>query len=405
MADVLRTQCCIAGGGPAGAMLGLLLARRGIDVVVLEKHADFLRDFRGDTIHPSTLEVLDELGLADAFQALEPDHLTVLTGNSPAGQLTMADFRDLPSRYRYVAMIPQWDFLDFITAQAARHPGFHLLMRAEATDLVVEDGAVRGLRYRTPDGDGEVRATLTVAADGRSSVLRERAGLPLRHTSPPIDVLWFRLPRREDDPETAGGYIGGGRMLVLIRRRDYWQIAYVIAKGSAEQVRAAGIEALQDVVGQRVPWLADRVDVLTGWDQVSLLTVQANRLRRWHRPGLLCIGDAAHAMSPVGGVGINYAIQDAVAAANLLAEPLRQGRVTAGQLGAVQRRREWQVRLMQFAQAQMMRAALAASSAGGEQGPGRFTRGLGGWLLARPSGLRLRSRLIGLGLRREHVAA
>jgi 2-polyprenyl-6-methoxyphenol hydroxylase-like FAD-dependent oxidoreductase len=400
MAVTLRTECCIAGGGPAGAMLGLLLARRGLDVVVLEKHADFLRDFRGDTIHPSTMEVLDELGLAQAFLALKPNRVHRLKARTPAGTIALADFRGLRSRYRYIALIPQWDFLDFITREAARYPGFHLLMRAEATDLVEEDDVVRGLRFSSPDGGGEVRATLTVAADGRSSVLRRRAGLPVAGTSPPIDVLWFRLPRMDGDSDDTAGYVGGGHIVALINRREYWQIAYVIPKGSAEQLRATGIDELRRTIRELVPELGDRVDRLT-WEQVSVLSVQANRLRRWYRPGLLCIGDAAHAMSPVGGVGINFAIQDAVVAANVLAEPIRRGRVTARHLRAVQRRRAWQVRVMQLAQAIMLRAALAAS------GPGRggpaLVRRAGGRLLGTRGGLTLRSRVIAHGLRRVHV--
>ena len=404
MAEVLRTQCCIAGGGPAGAMLGLLLARRGLDVVVLEKHADFLRDFRGDTIHPSTMEVLDEIGLARAFLELEPNRVTHLRGSTPAGTITVADFRDLPSRFPFIALIPQWDFLDFLTREAAAYPGFHLRMCAEATGLIEEDGVVRGVRFDGPAGAGEVRATLTVAADGRSSVLRRAAGLPVRETSPPIDVLWFRLPRVAADPDDSAGYLGDGHIVALINRREYWQIAYVIPKGSAERLREAGIETLRATLRELVPELADRVDLLTGWDRVSVLSVQSNRLRRWHRPGLLCIGDAAHAMSPVGGVGINFAIQDAVVAANVLAEPIRRGRVTSRQLGAVQRRRAWQVWIMQLLQALALRGALRASGAGPRPAAGTgASQGLGARLLnARPS-LRLRSRLVGLGVGRAHV--
>jgi len=404
MAEVLRTQCCIAGGGPAGAMLGLLLARSGIDVVVLEKHADFLRDFRGDTIHPSTMEILDELGLAEAFLALHPSRVSQVRMNTPAGTTTVADLRGLRSRYPFIAMVPQWDFLDFVTKEAARYPTFHLLMRAEATDLLVEDGVVRGVRCAAPDGEREVRATLTVAADGRSSVLRERAGLPVRHTSPPIDVLWFRLPRAASDPEGIAGHIGDGHMAVLIDRTEYWQTAFLIPKGSIDRLRAEGIEQLRRTVRALVPWLGDRVDLLRDWDQVSLLSVQANRLRRWYRPGLLCIGDAAHAMSPVGGVGINYAIQDAVAAAGMLAGPIRQGRVTTRHLASVQRRRAWQVRIMQLIQAQMLRGALAAGAAR-PSGAGRLGLAVGTWLLNRRSGMALRNRVIGLGIRRERVPA
>jgi len=404
MAEVLRTQCCIAGGGPAGAMLGLLLARRGLDVVVLEKHADFLRDFRGDTIHPSTMEVLDQIGLAQAFLDLGPNRVTHLTGTTPAGTIPVADFRDLPSRFPYIALIPQWDFLDFITREAARYPGFHLRMCAEATDLIQEDGAVRGVRFTGPDGDGEVLATLTVAADGRSSVLRREAGLPVRETSQPIDVLWFRLPRAASDSDDTAGYLGAGHIVALINRREYWQIAYVIPKGAAERLKAAGIEELRATLRALVPELSDRVDQLTGWDRVSVLSVQSNRLRRWHRPGLLCIGDAAHAMSPVGGVGINYAIQDAVVAANVLAEPLRTGRVTSRHLAAVQRNRAWQVRIMQWFQSLALNGALRASAGDATRAAAdRPAGGLGARLFGMRAGVRLRSRLIGLGLRRARV--
>jgi len=403
MAGVLRTQCCIAGGGPAGAVLGLLLARRGLDVVVLEKHADFLRDFRGDTIHPSTMETLDELGLADAFLALGPNRVPVLRGTSPSGAIVLADFRGLRSRFPYIALIPQWDFLDFITGEAARYPGFHLLMSTEATDLLVEDGAVQGVRCTSVDGPDEVRAPLTIAADGRSSVLRDRAGLPLVTTSPPIDVLWFRLPRAAGEPEDSAGYVGGGHVVAMINRRDYWQIAYTIPKGSARRLMAGGIEALRASLRELVPELGARIELLSSWEQVSLLSVRANRLRSWYRPGLLCIGDAAHAMSPVGGVGINFAIQDAVAAANVLAEPIRRGEVTARHLRAVQRQRAWQVRLMQRFQAVALRGALLA---GGPRPTGLAALGLrlAGGVVTLAAGRRLRSRVIGLGIRRVHVA-
>jgi 2-polyprenyl-6-methoxyphenol hydroxylase-like FAD-dependent oxidoreductase len=304
-------------------MLGLLLARNGVDIVVLEKHGDFLRDFRGDTIHPSTLEIMDELGLAEQLLCLKHTKAPRLRFRTPQGSVTIADFRRLKTRFPYVAFMPQWDFLDFVTKEAARYPNFRLEMNAEVKELVEEDGAIRGVRYEAPDGTHEVRAPLTVAADGRHSRVRERSGLEVIETGPPIDVLWFRLPRREGDPEESSGYIGAGKVLVFINRGDYWQTAYVIPKGADRRVREAGLEAFRRSIGEAVPYVADRTGELRDWEQVKLLSVQVDHLRRWHRPGLLCIGDAAHAMSPVGGVGINLAVQDAVAAANALAGPLR----------------------------------------------------------------------------------
>ena len=341
MSDV---RCCIAGCGPAGAVLGLLLARAGIEVVVLEKHADFLRDFRGDTIHPSTLEILNDLGLAERFLELPHTEVARVVMRLPGGDGLDVDFRRLPSRFRFLAFVPQWDFLTFVTTEAARYPGFRLVMQAEVEDLIVEGGQVRGVRYRTPDGPQEVRALLTVGADGRSSRVREAAGLPLVETSPPMDVLWFRVSRRLDEPDMIELRLSPGRFVALINRRDYWQVAYVIPKGGFEQVRASGLEAFRASVVASVPELADRVAELEDWDAIKLLTVRADRLQRWYGPGLLCIGDAAHAMSPIAGVGINVAIQDAVEAANLLWRPLSRGDVHVRHLARVQRRRELPVR-------------------------------------------------------------
>jgi 2-polyprenyl-6-methoxyphenol hydroxylase-like FAD-dependent oxidoreductase len=382
-------------------MLGFLLARAGLDVVVLEKHGDFLRDFRGDTIHPSTLEVLAELGLADDFLALRPNLTPLLQGRTPLGSVGL-DFRRLPTRFKYVAFIPHWDFLRFITEKAGRFSGFHLRMNAEAYDLAREDGQVRGVRVHEAGGELLVRATLTVAADGRSSVLRERAGLPVVATSPPVDVLWFRLSRRPEDPEVALGRVGSGGVLVLLNRGDYWQTGYTIPKGGFQRLQDAGLSSLRSAVAERAPELADRVEELRSWEQVRLLTVQADRLRRWYLPGLLCIGDAAHAMSPVGGVGINFAIQDAVEAANLLIAPLRAGRVGVAELAAIQRRRAWQVRLMQFIQARAMAGALRLAAS-----PPAHPPALAGLMLAalpRVPWLRdLPARVVGLGFRRVHV--
>jgi 2-polyprenyl-6-methoxyphenol hydroxylase-like FAD-dependent oxidoreductase len=344
-------HCCIAGCGPAGAMLGLLLARAGLNVLVLEKHGDFLRDFRGDTIHPSTLEILDELGLAERFLQLPHSEVSSLTARTPAGLDIDFSFRRLKTRFPFIAFVPQWDFLDFVTDEASRYPGFQLQMNAEVVDLIREDGIVRGLTYRDDTGEHAVRARLTVGADGRSSRTREAAGLKVIATSPPMDVLWFRLSRRADEPETIAMRSGPGKAAILIDRRDHWQIGYIIAKGDAEKVRAAGLPAFRRTLAALIPDLADRVDELHDWEQVKLLTVRSDRLKRWFKPGYLAIGDAAHAMSPVAGVGINVAIQDAVVAANVLWEPLRRGRISTRDLAKVQRQREPSVRVTQAVQA------------------------------------------------------
>ena len=275
------TSCCIVGGGPAGAMLGLLLARKGVDVVVLEKHGDFLRDFRGDTIHPSTMEIMDELGFADRLLSLPHTKAPRLRFRTPRGSATLADFRHLKTRFPYLAFMPQWDFLDFVTDEARRYPNFELVMNAEVRELLEEGGVVRGVRYETPGGTREARALLTVAADGRDSRVRERSGLRVVDTAPPIDVLWFRISRQKGDPEDPTGYIGGGRFVVLINRGDYWQVGYVLRKGADRQIRADGLESFRRSVGEAVPEVADRTDEIQDWGQVKLLSVQVNRLRRW----------------------------------------------------------------------------------------------------------------------------
>jgi 2-polyprenyl-6-methoxyphenol hydroxylase-like FAD-dependent oxidoreductase len=364
--EVRQATCCVIGCGPAGAMLGLMLAREGVDVLVLEKHADFLRDFRGDTLHPSTMEIMDELGLADGLLELEHTKAPRIEARLPGETVTVADFRRLNTRYPYITFMPQWDFLDYVTGEAKRYPNFRLEMEAEAKDLILEGGIVRGVRYETPEGPREARALLTVAADGRSSPFREQAGLKMVRTSPPIDVLWFRLSRRDGDPADTFGYAGGGRFMAVINRGEYWQIAYAIGKGDYQKVREAGLEAFRRSVGETIPEFTGRTGELQDWDAVKLLSVQADRLRRWHRPGLLCIGDAAHAMSPVGGVGINLAIADAVAAANILARPLRAGRVRSGDLAAVQLRRELPTRAIQAFQSVAQRRVVSSSL-----GPGR----------------------------------
>jgi 2-polyprenyl-6-methoxyphenol hydroxylase-like FAD-dependent oxidoreductase len=396
----LRARCCIAGGGPAGLMLGFLLARLGVDTVVLEKHADFLRDFRGDTVHPSTLRVMQELGLLETFLARPHQKLRQIAGQVGGQPIVIADFSHLPAQIAFIAFMPQWDFLDFLAQQARKLPTFRLLMRAESTDLIEERGAIKGVRARTPEGPLEIRAELTVAADGRASLLRQHAGLEVEDFGAPMDVLWMRLSKHAADPPNALGRINAGRILVTLDRGDYWQCAYVIPKGAAETLRAGGIAAFRDGIVAVAPFLSDRVGELRSWDDVKLLTVQVNRLRQWHRPGLLCIGDAAHAMSPIGGVGINLAIQDAVAAANLLAEPLQRGAPAEQELAAVQRRRELPTRMTQRMQLFLQRAVIGRVLASGA------TPGLA-WpvrlLQAFPVLRRIPARLIGMGFRPEHV--
>jgi len=398
----VSVRCCIAGGGPAGMMLGFLLARAGIPVLVLEKHADFLRDFRGDTIHPSTLELMYELGLLDEF--LRRPHQEFRTLGAQIGDefVEVADFTHLPTHCRFVALMPQWDFLDFLAEHARRFPAFQLKMEAEARDLTVEGERVTGLLATTPDGDLRVKADLVVAADGRHSTLRERAGLDVLDIGAPMDVLWMRLSRRSEDPGQTLGRIDTGRILVMLNRGDYWQCAFVIPKGGIDEIRARGLPALREAVAGLAPHLRDRVDELGDWSDIKLLSVSVDRLRMWHRPGLLCIGDAAHAMSPIGGVGINLAIQDAVAAANILSPRLLQGSVAQRDLDAVQRRREFPTRATQRLQVVLQNRVIGrvlASTA--KMSPPLAVRLLGRVPFLR----RIPARLIGLGFRPEHVSA
>ncbi len=396
----LVAHCCIAGSGPAGMMLGFLLARAGIDVIVLEKHADFLRDFRGDTIHPSTLEIIHELGLLD--ELLRLPHETVYRLNAQIGDttLTLADFTHLPTRCRFIAFMPQWDFLDFLADHARRYRTFRLLMQAEVTDIVKEAERVVGLRVKTPTSTLEVRADLVVAADGRQSIVREKAGLPVQEFGAPMDVLWFRLSRKRDDTAQTMGRFDTGRIFIMINRGEYWQCGYVIPKGQFDEIRKQGLESFRETIGQLAPHARDQVNELQSWDDIKLLTVRVDRLSQWFRPGLLCIGDAAHAMSPVGGVGINLAIQDAVAAANALAEPLRKRQVTVDELRRIQKRREFPTRVTQWLQLTVQRRVIAPVLSG--------TRRVKPPLLLRliaaiPLLRRIPAYVIGIGVRPEHI--
>jgi 2-polyprenyl-6-methoxyphenol hydroxylase-like FAD-dependent oxidoreductase len=372
----------IAGGGPAGMMLGLLLARAGVEVAVHEKHGDFLRDFRGDTLHPSTLEVMHELGLLERLLKLPHQKVPRFSVRIGKRDVTIADLSSLPVHCGFLALMPQWDFLDFLAGEAKRHPGFSLHMNSEITDIA------------------QLKADLVIAADGRHSTLRAAAKLPSEEFGAPMDVLWFRLSHRASDPSETQAVFGPGRLMVMLNRGDYWQCAYVIDKGAADEVRRHGLPWFRDSIVKIQSWLADRVAEIDDWDKVKLLTVRVDRLLRWWNPGLLCIGDAAHAMSPIGGVGINLAIQDAVAAANILAGPLLQGNVSLEHLAAVQRRRDWPTRMTQRFQLMIQKQLIArALSAEADFAPPVFVRLLG----ALPILSRIPARIIGLGFRPEHV--
>jgi 2-polyprenyl-6-methoxyphenol hydroxylase-like FAD-dependent oxidoreductase len=398
--DVIETCCCIAGGGPAGMMLGFLLARAGVDVVVLEKHADFFRDFRGDTVHPSTLQLMYELGLLDEFLKLPHQKVEKLTAQIGADRIRIADFTHLPTHCKFVALMPQWDFLDFLADHAKRYRTFDLRMQAEATELIEESGRVVGLRAKTPDGTLTIRADLVVGADGRHSTVREKAGLTSDDYGAPMDVLWFRVTRKPSDNADTFGHVEAGKMLVMLDRGAYWQCAYVIPKGGIETVKAKGLDAFRDAVVGMSPFLADRIGELKSWDDVKLLTVTVDRLRQWSRPGLICIGDAAHAMSPIGGVGINVAVQDAVAAANRLAAPLKSGTLTDGDLQAIQDRRTLPVRFTQWlqltAQNRVVRRVLKSER---RPKPPLVFKLFGIFPLLQ----RIPARLLGIGIRPEHV--
>ena len=396
----IATKCCIAGGGPAGMMLGFLLARAGVNVAVLEKHADFFRDFRGDTIHPSTLELMAELGLLDEFLKLphqKVDRLTALIG---AERVRMIDLTHLPTRCKYIALMPQWDFLNFLATRGKRYPTFDLHMKAEATDLIEEGGRVVGLRATTPDGELSIRADLVVGADGRHSTVREKAGFKSDDYGAPMDVLWFRLTRKESDDTETFGHFEAGAMMIMLNRGDYWQCAYVIPKGGIDGIKAEGLDAFRKRVLFMSPFLTDRVEELKTFDDIKLLSVAVDRLRQWWRPGLICIGDAAHAMSPIGGVGVNLAVQDAVAAANRLAAPLKAGTAGDDDLRAIQARRTFPVRFTQALQLIMQKRIISPALASTQRPkPPLLFRLVG----ALPLLQRIPGRLLAVGVRPEYV--
>ena len=396
-----NARCCIVGGGPAGMMLALLLARTSVAVTVLEKHGDFLRGFRGDTVHPSTLQILREIGLYERFSNVPQRRVDHLSAIIAGREQPIVDFRGLKP-FAFVALVPQWDFLDMLAAAGRAYAGFDLRMRHKAVGLIRADGRTVGVHVEGPQGAYDLHSDLVVACDGRRSTLREAANLQAREYGAPMDVLWFRMPRRESDPQDTFGIVDSGHMMVMLNRNDYWQIAFLVPKGSDAQLRAQPIAALRETVTKLAPYLADRKGALEGWDKISTLSVQVDRLERWHQPGLLLIGDAAHAMSPIGGVGINLAIQDAVAAANALAQPLRAGGVIdEALLASIQQRRELPVRVVQKVQITVQKKLISRALQDGGQPPRvpAIMRFLLGFRAVR----HIPARLFGYGLRQEHV--
>ncbi|MDF2118272.1 FAD-dependent oxidoreductase [Roseiarcaceae bacterium H3SJ34-1] len=396
-----HVTCCIVGGGPAGLVLGYLLARSGVDIAVLEKHGDFLRDFRGDTIHPSTLKALDELGLADELLQLPHEKTRQVAGSVNGETVVMADFSRLNAKYKFIAFMPQWDLLNFLMRKAQAFPSFQMLMKTEATDLITGAKGIEGVRATSPDGEIEIRADLVVACDGRHSRLRDLAGFVPRTLGAPMDVLWFKIGRDEGDDDEPLGRMSAGRILVAINRGTVWQCGYVIAKGAFEELRKGSLDDFRAAIVDMAPGFAGRIHDIASWDDLKLLTVAVDRLALWHRPGLLCIGDAAHAMSPIGGIGINLAIQDAIATANLLTDNLRGRRITDSDLAQVQRRREWPARITQWVQVTIQNHIIApVLGARSATRPPWILRHLQSIPLLRT----LPARFVAIGVRPEHVA-
>jgi 2-polyprenyl-6-methoxyphenol hydroxylase-like FAD-dependent oxidoreductase len=400
ISKTLSTRVAIAGGGPAGMMCGFLLARAGIDVIVLEKHRDFFRDFRGDTVHPATLNAIYELGLLHEFRKVPHQELRDIAAEIEGAMYPVGDFRHLPGHAQFIALMPQWDFLNFLAEKAKAFPHFRLMMEAKAVDLLSSGDRIAGLVVETKDGPLNIEADLVIGADGRHSTIREKAGFTPMELGAPIDVIWLKLPRKDGDPEAVLGRVSAGLLFVMIDRGEYWQCAFVVPKNGFDEIKAQGIEKFRARLKKAAGFAANRIDAIASFDDVSLLTVSVDRLPQWAKPGLLCIGDAAHAMSPVGGIGINLAIQDAIATANLLWQPLTRGKPTLDDLNAVQRRREFAVKVTQAAQVAIQNRIIAPTLAATAPVKPPFVLKL---LKAFPFLRTIPAYAVGIGARPEHI--